>query len=105
VLCVQSGILRFCGATEFASGMWAGIELDEAAGKNDGSVGNISYFKCPPKYGQLLFTTINDLLTTQIRSVTQQHLLLSFSLKFIAKKYLFVIDLWLIVARFSSCVQ
>ena len=48
----QSGILRFCGPTEFASGMWAGIELDEPAGKNDGSVGNISYFKCPPKYGK-----------------------------------------------------
>ena len=32
------GILRFLGKTEFANGVWAGIELDEAVGKNDGSV-------------------------------------------------------------------
>jgi dynactin complex subunit len=47
------GYLRFCGPTEFADGLWAGIELDEAAGKNDGSVAGVSYFKCPPKYGEL----------------------------------------------------
>ncbi|XP_063300161.1 CAP-Gly domain-containing linker protein 4 isoform X1 [Pelobates fuscus] len=45
------GTLRFCGPTQFASGQWAGIEMDEAEGKNDGSVGGIQYFKCPPKHG------------------------------------------------------
>uniref|UniRef100_G3WCS1 CAP-Gly domain containing linker protein family member 4 n=1 Tax=Sarcophilus harrisii TaxID=9305 RepID=G3WCS1_SARHA len=45
------GILRFCGTTEFASGQWAGIELSEPEGKNNGSVGKVQYFKCPPKYG------------------------------------------------------
>ena len=50
---LQSGILRFCGPTEFAPGMWAGIELDEAAGKNDGSIQGISYFECPPMHGNL----------------------------------------------------
>ncbi|XP_066122916.1 CAP-Gly domain-containing linker protein 4 isoform X3 [Saccopteryx bilineata] len=45
------GTLRFCGATEFASGQWAGIELDEPEGKNNGSVGKVQYFKCAPKYG------------------------------------------------------
>ncbi|KAM8946772.1 CAP-Gly domain-containing linker protein 4 isoform 2-T2 [Pelodytes ibericus] len=45
------GILRFCGPTQFASGQWAGIEMDELDGKNDGSVGGIQYFKCPPKHG------------------------------------------------------
>ncbi len=48
----QSGVLCYCGSTEFAPGVWAGIELDEAAGKNDGTVAGISYFKCSPKYGQ-----------------------------------------------------
>ncbi|XP_078085759.1 CAP-Gly domain-containing linker protein 4 isoform X16 [Mustelus asterias] len=45
------GTLRFCGTTEFASGQWAGIELDEPEGKNDGSICGIQYFSCPIKYG------------------------------------------------------
>ncbi|NWT84879.1 CLIP4 protein, partial [Lanius ludovicianus] len=45
------GTLRFCGTTEFASGQWAGVELDEPEGKNNGSVGKIQYFKCAPKRG------------------------------------------------------
>nr|XP_045005378.1 CAP-Gly domain-containing linker protein 4 [Jaculus jaculus]XP_045005379.1 CAP-Gly domain-containing linker protein 4 [Jaculus jaculus] len=45
------GTLRFCGTTEFARGQWAGIELDEPEGKNNGSVGKIQYFKCASKYG------------------------------------------------------
>uniref|UniRef100_A0A667GJH4 CAP-Gly domain containing linker protein family member 4 n=1 Tax=Lynx canadensis TaxID=61383 RepID=A0A667GJH4_LYNCA len=52
------GTLRFCGTTEFASGQWAGIELDEPEGKNNGSVGKIQYFKCAPKYG--LMTSKKD---------------------------------------------
>lgn len=48
---VKTGYLRYCGPTEFSSGVWAGIELDEPLGKNDGSVGGISYFKCPQNYG------------------------------------------------------
>ncbi|XP_038607082.1 CAP-Gly domain-containing linker protein 4 isoform X1 [Tachyglossus aculeatus] len=47
----KMGTLRFCGTTEFASGQWAGIELDEPEGKNNGSVGKVQYFKCAPKYG------------------------------------------------------
>uniref|UniRef100_A0A8D0BAR7 CAP-Gly domain containing linker protein family member 4 n=1 Tax=Salvator merianae TaxID=96440 RepID=A0A8D0BAR7_SALMN len=45
------GTLRFCGTTEFASGQWAGIELDEPEGKNNGSVGRVQYFKCASKHG------------------------------------------------------
>jgi dynactin complex subunit len=50
-LTLQSGLLRYCGKTLFASGMWAGIELDEAAGKNNGSIDGVPYFHCPPNYG------------------------------------------------------
>ena len=53
--CFQSGYLRYCGPTEFASGVWAGIELDEPLGKNDGSIGGISYFKCPSNHGVFCF--------------------------------------------------
>eukprot|EP00931_Biecheleriopsis_adriatica_P121903 TRINITY_DN9695_c0_g1_i16.p1 TRINITY_DN9695_c0_g1~~TRINITY_DN9695_c0_g1_i16.p1 ORF type:complete len:481 (-),score=113.45 TRINITY_DN9695_c0_g1_i16:1083-2492(-) len=45
------GTVRFFGATEFAAGEWMGIELDDKAGKNDGSVKGRSYFTCQPEYG------------------------------------------------------
>ena len=35
---LKEGILRFLGPTEFAKGVWAGIELEEPLGKNDGAV-------------------------------------------------------------------
>ena len=37
---------RYCGTTEFADGMWAGVELEKPIGKNNGSVNGISYFTC-----------------------------------------------------------
>ena len=45
------GTLQFCGTTEFAGGIWAGIALDEPEGKNDGSVKGVPYFKCLPEHG------------------------------------------------------
>ena len=34
----KPGVLRFIGPTDFAKGDWAGVELDDAQGKNDGAV-------------------------------------------------------------------
>jgi len=46
-----SGIIAFIGATDFAAGLWIGIELDAPLGKNDGSVKGVRYFSCGAKRG------------------------------------------------------
>ncbi|XP_078085577.1 kinesin-like protein KIF13B isoform X3 [Mustelus asterias] len=48
------GTVRYIGPTEFADGIWIGIELNVPAGKNDGSVGGKQYFRCNPGYGVLV---------------------------------------------------
>ncbi|XP_071327238.1 CAP-Gly domain-containing linker protein 4 isoform X7 [Trachinotus anak] len=47
----RTGVVQFYGTTSFAPGLWLGIELDKPSGKNDGSVGGVRYFSCPPKHG------------------------------------------------------
>ncbi|CAF3805944.1 unnamed protein product [Adineta steineri] len=41
----KSGRVAYIGPTQFAEGEWIGIILDEAQGKNDGSYGDVRYFK------------------------------------------------------------
>ncbi|XP_057414246.1 CAP-Gly domain-containing linker protein 4 isoform X2 [Balaenoptera acutorostrata] len=65
------GTLRFCGTTEFASGQWAGIELDEPEGKNNGSVGKVQYFKCAPKYG--IFAPLSKISKAKDRRKNTAH--------------------------------
>ena len=48
---IQRGTLRFWGATDFAPGKWAGIELSAPYGKNNGTVQGIKYFTCQPNHG------------------------------------------------------
>ena len=45
------GVIKYIGTTDFASGVWIGINLDEPRGKNDGSVNGKRYFSCPQKHG------------------------------------------------------
>ncbi|XP_041347647.1 CAP-Gly domain-containing linker protein 1-like isoform X3 [Gigantopelta aegis] len=47
----KPGVLRFIGPADFAKGDWAGVELDDAQGKNDGAVAGKRYFECPAHYG------------------------------------------------------
>lgn len=51
---INCATLLFLGETDFAPGQWAGLALDGATGKNDGSVGGRRYFACKPKHGLFL---------------------------------------------------
>ncbi|XP_067684730.1 CAP-Gly domain-containing linker protein 1-like isoform X2 [Haliotis asinina] len=53
----KCGILRYVGQTDFAKGEWAGVELDDPQGKNDGAVAGKRYFDCRPNFG--LFAPIH----------------------------------------------
>ncbi|XP_035189659.1 centrosome-associated protein 350 isoform X2 [Oxyura jamaicensis] len=48
---VQPGTLRFKGLTKFAKGFWAGVELDNPEGNNNGTYDGIRYFDCKEKHG------------------------------------------------------
>ncbi|XP_063419148.1 CAP-Gly domain-containing linker protein 1-like isoform X3 [Mytilus trossulus] len=53
----KMGTLQYMGETDFAKGEWAGVELDEKQGKNDGAVAGKRYFECKPMFG--LFAPIH----------------------------------------------
>ena len=46
--------IRFLGTTHFAAGDWIGVELEDASGKNDGSVQGERYFDCDVGHGMFL---------------------------------------------------
>ena len=54
----KPGRIDFLGETKFAPGEWAGVVLDEPVGKNDGSVGGVSYFKVITSYIDKRFSCI-----------------------------------------------
>ncbi|CAB4419149.1 unnamed protein product [Rhizophagus irregularis] len=45
------GVIQFLGETEFAKGIWVGIELDNPVGKNNGKVASTKYFTAGPNHG------------------------------------------------------
>lgn len=50
----EMGTIRYIGPTDFAPGIWLGLELRSAKGKNDGAVGEKRYFTCKPNHGVLV---------------------------------------------------
>jgi dynactin complex subunit len=51
------GSVAYVGLTEFATGKWIGVVLDEAKGKNNGAVQGKQYFKCDDKHGMFVRQT------------------------------------------------
>ncbi|KAL2078997.1 hypothetical protein ACEWY4_024741 [Coilia grayii] len=47
----ERGTVAYVGATLFATGKWVGVILDEAKGKNDGTVQGKRYFTCEENHG------------------------------------------------------
>ena len=46
--------VHFIGETNFATGDWIGVVLDDATGKNDGTVQGQRYFECLPGHGMFV---------------------------------------------------
>lgn len=45
------GYLRYLGPTDFAEGIWCGVELDQPMGKNDGTVQvRVVFFRYPSHF-------------------------------------------------------
>ncbi|GCF00797.1 hypothetical protein ZYGM_001556 [Zygosaccharomyces mellis] len=57
----HQGIVRYIGYTQFAEGIWYGIELDEPAGRNDGSVHNKKYFELEKEGPYGIFAKIQSI--------------------------------------------
>lgn len=47
----KQGQVAFYGTTEFSRGVWVGVVLETAEGKNNGHVNGVQYFECPPNHG------------------------------------------------------
>lgn len=48
------GSIKYIGKVKDVGGMWFGVELDSATGKNDGSTKGQKYFACKPGHGVFL---------------------------------------------------
>ncbi|EXX79593.1 Nip100p [Rhizophagus irregularis DAOM 197198w] len=68
----KMGTIRFVGPTEFATGKWVGVELDEASGKNNGSVKGKHYFDCKPNHGVFVRASQIKFLNSAVNSPQSQ---------------------------------
>lgn len=55
------GEIAYIGMTSFATGKWAGVVLNEAKGRNNGTIQGISYFSVSPKTKTLTKNQFNQL--------------------------------------------
>ncbi|GES86297.1 dynactin 1 [Rhizophagus clarus] len=66
------GTIRFIGPTEFATGKWVGVELDEPSGKNNGSVKGKHYFDCKTNHGVFVRASQIKFLNSSVNSPQSQ---------------------------------
>jgi Ran GTPase-activating protein (RanGAP) involved in mRNA processing and transport len=64
----KEGVVHFVGETHFAPGAWVGIELDTAAGKNNGTVKGVTYFACAERRGLFVKKAVVQLVGTAFGS-------------------------------------
>ena len=76
----QRGTVAYIGNTLFASGKWVGVILDEAKGKNDGSVQGKRYFTCEENHG--IFVRQSQVKAPQAKNCLFFSVLLIFNLKY-----------------------
>jgi len=58
------GTVSFAGPTVLGDGLWVGVTLDErVAGRHDGQVSGVRYFRCPPECGVLVRASRVERLT------------------------------------------
>ena len=59
------GVVKFLGAVHYAKGDdWVGVALDDADGKNDGTIKGQQYFECAPKHGVMVREADVDVLVS-----------------------------------------
>ena len=58
----QTAKVQFVGQTHFAAGGWVGVVLDNATGKNDGSIQGRRYFDCQPGHGMFVRPAVPKIL-------------------------------------------
>lgn len=65
------GTIRYVGQSDFATGKWVGVELDQSKGKNDGTVAGKWYFECKADHGVFVrpsqITLMQDLEVRSLR--------------------------------------
>lgn len=64
----KTGKCRFVGPVPFSDGIWVGLELGDASGRNDGSVQGRRYFSCKPRHG--LFVRVSSCIKSSVSSTT-----------------------------------
>lgn len=74
----HEGVVRYIGPTDFADGLWVGVEMLHREGEHDGAVWDKRYFSCPDGRGifchpcQLVGATLARELEESLRLIEAQ---------------------------------